>query len=189
TAQVELAAGGSWITRLHAGSFVPEGLLAKENAFLRAETACDACRIRQVDLLVAAGSTPACRHWYDRCRVLEQEVRKLISLRVAGARSVLKQSMSQDLSLTASSVHSFGSFRKSSSSSSLSLSPNSKARASSAGSLPVLKVELGHLPGARAFSFGQTRVFRDSPPGDLLAYTLPKTKPKALAEDWKDEST
>ncbi|CAE8686157.1 unnamed protein product [Polarella glacialis] len=138
------------------------------------------------------GCTPAAssrRHWYDRCRVLEQEVRKLISLRVAGARSVLKQSMSQDLSLTASSVHSFGSFRKSSSSSSLSLSPNSKARASSAGSLPVLKVELGHLPGARAFSFGQTRVFRDSPPGDLLAYTLPKTKPKALAEDWKDEST
>ncbi|CAJ1392436.1 unnamed protein product [Effrenium voratum] len=86
TADLEMASGKP-ITRLRAGSYIPEGLLAENGALVRANSTCLAYRVPQYDLLVTVGSQPECREWYDRCRGLEQQVRQSLLPRLRNAKS------------------------------------------------------------------------------------------------------
>lgn len=83
-AHLELSTG-RYISRMRAGSYVPEGLLAEHDAILRAASNCLAYRIPQYDFLLAVGSHPECQDWYDRCREHEQLVRQALAQRLRNA--------------------------------------------------------------------------------------------------------
>ncbi|CAE7707091.1 unnamed protein product [Symbiodinium sp. CCMP2456] len=77
--------GGRRVSRLKAGSFVPEGVLADSGAIIRAASNCLAYRVPQYDLLLAVGSRPDCRDWYDRCREHERQAREALGQRLRTA--------------------------------------------------------------------------------------------------------
>ncbi|CAK9035339.1 unnamed protein product [Durusdinium trenchii] len=83
-ARLELSTG-RYICRMKSGSYVPEGLLAKHDALLRAASSCLAYRVPQYDFILAVGSNPECRDWYDRCREHEQQIRQALSLQLRNA--------------------------------------------------------------------------------------------------------
>ncbi|CAE7612101.1 unnamed protein product [Symbiodinium natans] len=76
---------GRRVSRLKAGSFVPEGVLADSGALIRAASNCLAYRVQQYDLLLAVGSRPDCRDWYDRCRDHERQAREALLQRLRTA--------------------------------------------------------------------------------------------------------
>lgn len=77
--------GGRRVSRLKAGSFVPEGVLADSGAIIRAASNCLAYRVPQYDLLLAVGSRPDCRDWYDKCREHERQAREALGQRLRTA--------------------------------------------------------------------------------------------------------
>lgn len=82
--RVEILQSKRHVTRLSAGAFVPEGLVAGFEAAMMGEVQSEAYRMRLSDLVVAAsslmadnrqwcGSKAPMQEWYDRCRLLEKD--------------------------------------------------------------------------------------------------------------------
>jgi len=96
-AHLELSTG-RYISRIRAGSYVPEGLLAEHHALLRAASNCLAYRIPQYDFLLAVGSHAECRDWYDRCREHESLVRQALAQRLRNATKAAASASSRSAS-------------------------------------------------------------------------------------------
>lgn len=97
-AHLELSTG-RYISRMRAGSYVPEGLLAEHDAILRAASNCFSYRIPQYDFLLAVGSHPECQDWYDRCREHEQLVRQALAQRLRNAAKAAASSRAASRSM------------------------------------------------------------------------------------------
>mmetsp|Transcript_50552 Transcript_50552/g.90724 ORF Transcript_50552/g.90724 Transcript_50552/m.90724 type:complete len:1564 (-) Transcript_50552:67-4758(-) len=73
------------IFHISQGFLVPEGLVAKHNARLRALTACDYYTVRKSDFVSAVDSIPVAQAWYPRFRLLEKQVRRQLITRLQSA--------------------------------------------------------------------------------------------------------
>jgi len=81
----EIGGEGRPISNLSPGMFVPEGLLAKNNAQVRAITDCEYYTVRKSDLVSAVDGIPTAQAWYPRFRLLEKQVRQQLMPKLQSA--------------------------------------------------------------------------------------------------------
>ncbi|CAE7195742.1 SKOR [Symbiodinium natans] len=87
---VEIGPDRHIVLQLTAGSIFPEGLLATYGAVCRAETYCEAYRVRWHDFYMAVGlSTPAPNDWFWKFRVQEKATVERLTRRLQSVQGLL----------------------------------------------------------------------------------------------------
>lgn len=81
--------GAVAVMPLNAGSLLCEGLAEEYAASVRASTACEAYRVRQIDFETAVASVPAAQKWLPRFRMVEAESKKQLHARAEAARGIV----------------------------------------------------------------------------------------------------
>jgi len=87
-AVMETASEGRMVQALVPGALFPEGPAAEYGVHVRALTACEGYRVRQVDFLVAVYSVPSSQEWFYRFKLLERETRSHLCARLSAVRGV-----------------------------------------------------------------------------------------------------
>jgi len=86
---VEVGDNHESILTVLAGSYVPESLVAEHGACLRAETDCEAYRVRQSDFAVAVESSRSAQEWIWRFRMAERTAQEKMRSRLRSALGLL----------------------------------------------------------------------------------------------------
>ncbi|CAJ1406281.1 unnamed protein product, partial [Effrenium voratum] len=87
---VEIGPEHHIVLQLTSGAIFPEGLLASYGAVCRAETACEAYRVRWHDFCMAVGlSTPAASDWFWKFRVQEKATVERLTRRLQSVQGLL----------------------------------------------------------------------------------------------------
>lgn len=87
---VEIGPEHHIVLQLTAGAIFPEGLLASYGAVCRAETTCEAYRMRWHDFYMAVGlSTPAASDWFWKFRVQEKATVERLTRRLQSVQGLL----------------------------------------------------------------------------------------------------
>jgi len=90
---VEVSMDHHAVMVLTPGSLLPEGLVAEYGAHLRADTACEAYRIRQTDFNVAIHSNASTERWIWRYRLQEKGVYDHLRARLESVHGLVKSIM------------------------------------------------------------------------------------------------
>jgi len=91
---VEIGPDRHIVLQLTAGAIFPEGLLATYGAVCRAETYCEAYRVRWHDFYMAVGlSTPAANDWFWKFRVQEKGTVERLTRRLQSVQGLLDVSL------------------------------------------------------------------------------------------------
>lgn len=77
------------------GSIILDGLLSDYGARLRARTACELCRIRQSDFMIAVTTVPSEHEWFYRYRLMDREMRDRLTKRLQCAKGAHEASKSR----------------------------------------------------------------------------------------------
>mmetsp|Transcript_47864 Transcript_47864/g.86344 ORF Transcript_47864/g.86344 Transcript_47864/m.86344 type:complete len:1659 (-) Transcript_47864:128-5104(-) len=94
SAMVEMGDEGHCVMQLTSGSIFPEDLAAAYGAVARAETYCEAYRIRKMDFQIAVGSNTApSNNWFWRFKMKEKAVSQKILKRLRSVQGLLDLSI------------------------------------------------------------------------------------------------
>jgi CRP-like cAMP-binding protein len=89
-ATVEMSNDHHQVITLYQGSLFLEGLAAEFGARVRADTRCEAYRVRRSDFMMCVTSNPAAQDWVWRFKLEERNVRSALRLRLENAKGLLE---------------------------------------------------------------------------------------------------
>jgi len=89
-AMIEIGSSRHLVTQLTPGSIFIEGMAASYGACARAETYCEAYRVRKSDFTMAVGGNPAAGDWLWRFRLLEKTAEQQIRMRLESVQGLVQ---------------------------------------------------------------------------------------------------